>query len=114
VLAWYTLHTTITAPAPVAEWYRVVGGQITAITVTFDARPFSASMPAPASTPLAALTGYSVTTVGHAETGRLWQARAFWEKADLALAADGELTRRHEAHRAALADPAPTPRRPLR
>jgi len=51
VLAWYTLHTTITAPAPVAEWYRVVGGQITAITVTFDARPFSASMPAPTSTP---------------------------------------------------------------
>jgi hypothetical protein len=36
---------------------------------------------------LAALAGYSVTTVGHAETGRLWQARAFWEKADLAPAA---------------------------
>jgi len=51
VLAWYTLHTTITAPAPVAEWYRVAGGQITAITVTFDARPFSASMPAPTRTP---------------------------------------------------------------
>jgi DNA-binding transcriptional MocR family regulator len=61
---------------------------------------------------LAALTGYSVTTVGHAETGRLWQARAFWEKADLALAADGELTRRHDAHRAALAGPARNPAPP--
>jgi hypothetical protein len=42
---------------------------------------------------LSALTGYSVTTIGHAETGRLWQSPAFWEKTDLALAADGELTR---------------------
>jgi len=41
VLAWYTLHTTIAGPAPVAEWYQVNGGQITAITVVFDARPFS-------------------------------------------------------------------------
>ena len=54
---------------------------------------------------LAALTGYSVTTIGHAETGRLWQARAFWEKADLALAAEGELTRRYDAYRAAVAGP---------
>lgn len=61
---------------------------------------------------LAALTGYSVTTVGHAETGRLWQARAFWEKADLALAADGELTRRHDAYRAALSGPARNPAPP--
>lgn len=29
---------------------------------------------------LAAITGYSVATVGHAETGRLWQSRTFWEK----------------------------------
>ena len=28
---------------------------------------------------LAALVGVSVTTVGHAETGRLWQSRRFWE-----------------------------------
>ena len=66
---------------------------------------------------LAALTGYSVTTVGHAETGRLWQARAFWEKADIILAAEGELTRRHDAYRADLAGPAsaqpsPPPPRP--
>jgi Helix-turn-helix domain/Bacterial regulatory proteins, gntR family len=55
---------------------------------------------------LAALTGYSVTTVGHAETGRLWQARAFWEKADVILAAGGELTRLHDAYRAAGSAPA--------
>jgi len=61
---------------------------------------------------LAALTGYSVTTVGHAETGRLWQARAFWEKADLVLAAEGELTRRHDAYRAAAAGPAGVPAQP--
>jgi hypothetical protein len=58
---------------------------------------------------LAALTGYSTTTVGHAETGRRWQSRAFWEKADLILAADGELTRRHDTYRAGLAGPAPAP-----
>ncbi len=46
VLAWYTLHTTIAKPAPVAEWYQVTGGRITAITVVFDARPFTALMPA--------------------------------------------------------------------
>ena len=39
------------------------------------------------------LTGYSVTTVGHAETGRLWQARAFWEKADLTLEVSRELAK---------------------
>jgi quinol monooxygenase YgiN len=48
VLAWYTLHTTVAEPAPVAEWYRVAGGQITAITVVFDARPFAAVPPAAA------------------------------------------------------------------
>ena len=35
----------------------------------------------------------------HAETGRLWQSREFWEKADAALAADGELARLHDAYR---------------
>jgi hypothetical protein len=62
---------------------------------------------------LAALTGYSVTTVGHAETGRLWQARAFWEKADLVLAAEGELTRRHDAYRAAATGPPSVPVQPF-
>lgn len=63
---------------------------------------------------LAAPTGYSATTVGHAEeTGRLWQARGFWEKADLVLAAEGELTRRYDAYHAALAGHAPCPAPPL-
>ena len=61
---------------------------------------------------LAALTGYSVTTIGHAETGRLWQARAFWEKADLMLAADGELTRRYDVYHAATAAPVGDPGQP--
>jgi DNA-binding XRE family transcriptional regulator len=61
---------------------------------------------------LATLTGYSVTTIGHAETGRLWQARAFWEKPDLMLAAEGELTRRYDAYRAAAAGPAGVPVQP--
>jgi hypothetical protein len=49
---------------------------------------------------LSALTGYSVTAIGHAETGRLWQSRQFWEKTDLALAADGQLARLYDAYRA--------------
>ena len=57
---------------------------------------------------LSALTGYSVTTIGHAETGRLWQSREFWEKADLTLAAGGELTRLHDAYRAETPSPADT------
>jgi len=50
---------------------------------------------------LAALARVSVTTVGHAETGRTWQSRRFWERADTALHADGELLRLHDAFRAA-------------
>jgi DNA-binding transcriptional regulator YhcF (GntR family) len=52
---------------------------------------------------LAALAGMSVTTVGHAETGRLWQSRRFWESADAILAADGALLRLHDAYRQAIA-----------
>ncbi len=50
---------------------------------------------------LAAIVGVSVTTVGHAETGRLWQSRTFWERADKALGADGLLLRHHDDYRAA-------------
>jgi transcriptional regulator with XRE-family HTH domain len=50
---------------------------------------------------LAALAGCSTTTVCHAETGRLWQSRRFWENADNALNADGHLLTHHDAHRAA-------------
>lgn len=67
---------------------------------------------------LAALTGYSVTSIGHAETGRLWQSRAFWEKTDLALAAGGQLVALFDACRAGgtapgtPAAPAPEPPAP--
>ena len=50
---------------------------------------------------LAALAGVSVTTVGHAETGRTWQSRRFWERADTALRAAGDFLRLHDAFRAA-------------
>lgn len=50
---------------------------------------------------LAALVGKSVTTVGHAETGRVWQSRAFRERADTVLAAGGTLLELHRAYQAA-------------
>jgi len=50
---------------------------------------------------LAGLIGVSVTRVGHAETGRLWQSRPFWESADKILHAGGELLRLHDDYRAA-------------
>jgi GntR family transcriptional regulator len=46
---------------------------------------------------LAVQVGVSVTTIGHAETGRLWQSRHFWEQADAVLGAGGDLLRLHEA-----------------
>ncbi|HVT69961.1 MAG TPA: helix-turn-helix domain-containing protein [Trebonia sp.] len=58
---------------------------------------------------LARVTGFSVTTVGHAETGRLWQSRQFWEKTDMALSAGGRLTRLHDAYRSTVAAPAEAP-----
>lgn len=50
---------------------------------------------------LARRVGVSVTTVGHAETGRLWQSRQFWERADAVLGADGHLLGLHDAYREA-------------
>ena len=60
---------------------------------------------------LAAITGMSVTSIGHAETGRLWQSRRFWELVDKGLRAGGELLALHDAYRAAAvpADPATVP-----
>jgi hypothetical protein len=52
---------------------------------------------------LARRVGVSVTTVGHAETGRLWQSRQFWERADAILGGGGALLRLHDAYRAAAA-----------
>ena len=50
---------------------------------------------------LAVLASASVTTVGHAETSRVWQSRRFWERADAALGAGGDLLRLHDAYRGA-------------
>jgi hypothetical protein len=49
---------------------------------------------------LAEIIGMSVTTIGHAQTGRVWQSRAFWERADKAVNAGGELLALHDAYRA--------------
>jgi helix-turn-helix protein/regulatory GntR family protein len=61
---------------------------------------------------LAALVGFSVTTVGHAETGRLWQSRQFWERADAVLGADGNLLGLHDAYCVAVAAKVPEPESP--
>ena len=50
---------------------------------------------------LAAVTSMSVTSIGHAETGRLWQSRRFWELADKGVNAGGELLALHDAYRTA-------------
>jgi transcriptional regulator with XRE-family HTH domain len=50
---------------------------------------------------LAGKLGVSVTTVGHAETGRTWQARGFWLRADLELGGDGGLLRMYDRYKAA-------------
>jgi hypothetical protein len=50
---------------------------------------------------LATLLGMSVTTVGHAETGRLWQSREFWQQTDRVLGAAGTLLHMYDEHQAA-------------
>jgi DNA-binding transcriptional regulator YhcF (GntR family) len=57
---------------------------------------------------LAELIGVSVTRIGHAETGRLWQSRPFWENADKVLDAGGGLLRLHDVYRAAEVPPSPS------
>lgn len=56
---------------------------------------------------LADIIGMSVTTIGHAETGRLWQSRCFWELADKAVSAGGELLALHDAYRSSAAPARP-------
>jgi hypothetical protein len=41
VLTWFDLHTKVADPAPTANWSHVQDGKITAINVTFDARPLA-------------------------------------------------------------------------
>ena len=62
---------------------------------------------------LAAVIGVSVTTVGHAETGRLWQSRHFWERTDGVLSACGELLALHDAYRVAAMSPCPADADPI-
>jgi DNA-binding XRE family transcriptional regulator len=69
-----------------------------ALSASLASRRRAAGMTQPQ---LAALTGMSVTSIGHAETGRLWQSRRFWELADKGLRAGGELLALHDAYRAA-------------
>jgi DNA-binding transcriptional MocR family regulator len=55
---------------------------------------------------LASLTGYSTATVAGAETGRARQSRRFWDRADDALNAGGELLRLFDDARRTAAAPA--------
>jgi transcriptional regulator with XRE-family HTH domain len=100
--------TLVPGPSPNAR-YRVAAGRTPnpadALSAALADRRHAAGL---TQLELAGLTGRSVTTVGHAETGRLWQGRQFWENADRALNARGELLRAHDAYRAAVApDPVP-------
>jgi DNA-binding CsgD family transcriptional regulator len=62
---------------------------------------------------LAGLAGVKLTVVSHAETGRLWQARDFWENADRALGARGEILGLHDAYLRAKAASPGEPARPM-
>jgi DNA-binding XRE family transcriptional regulator len=79
-----------------------------ALSASLASRRRAAGMTQPQ---LAALTGMSVTSIGHAETGRLWQSRRFWELADKGVGAGGEVLALHDAYRAAAA-PADSPTAP--
>jgi DNA-binding XRE family transcriptional regulator len=79
-----------------------------ALSASLASRRRAAGMTQPQ---LAALTGMSVTSIGHAETGRLWQSRRFWELADKGVGAGGEVLALHDAYRAA-AVPADSPTAP--
>jgi hypothetical protein len=48
---------------------------------------------------LADVIGHSLASVGHAETGRLWQSRDWWQQADKALDAKGEVLRLYDTYR---------------
>jgi len=50
---------------------------------------------------LAEKLGVSLTTVGHAETGRVWQSREFWRQADALLDGFGDLLRMFDGWQAA-------------
>ena len=60
----------------------------TVLSASLSARRLAAGMTQP---DLAEKTGVSVTTVGHAETGRVWQSREFWQIAGRVLGDDNLL-----------------------
>ena len=76
-----------------------------ALSASLAARRHAAGLTQPQ---LAEIVGRSVTTVGHAETGRVWQSRSFWELADKAVNAGGELLALYDAYLAATATVKPT------
>lgn len=77
---------------------RNVDNAVRALSATLAARRRAAGL---TQAQLAEILGASITTVTHAETGRLWQSRRFWELADGGLGAYGEILALHDAYRAA-------------
>jgi transcriptional regulator with XRE-family HTH domain/DNA-binding transcriptional regulator YhcF (GntR family) len=71
-----------------------------ALSKTLAGRRRAAGMTQPE---LAGKLGVSLTAVGHAEPGRVWQARGFWLRADLELGASGDLLRMSDQYKAAQA-----------
>ena len=88
------------AGGPQAPAERDLAAAVRGLSAGLAARRRAAGLTQPE---LAALTGVSVTTVGHAETGRVWQSRRFWERADAVLAAAGGLLRLHDTYHEAAA-----------
>jgi Helix-turn-helix domain/Bacterial regulatory proteins, gntR family len=84
-------------PGPAQGRRQVIPQSARALSAGLASRRHALGLTQPA---FADLVGYSVTTVGHAETGRIWQSRGFWEEADKALRAGGELLRLHSAWQA--------------
>ena len=80
--------------APRAE--RDLAAAARALSAGLAARRRAAGLTQPE---LSRLACVSVTTVGHAETGRLWQSRRFWDRVDAVLGAHGELLRLHDVYR---------------
>ena len=87
---------------------QALSGAARALCSSLAARRRAAGLTQPQ---LAEIIDMSVTTVGHAETGRLWQSRRFWEHADKAVDAGGELLALHDAYRAASVPPNPASQR---
>jgi hypothetical protein len=92
------------APSAPVQGHRSLADAARTLSKALAARRRLAGLTQPE---FAKLAGVSVTTVGHAETGRLWQSRRFWERADAVLSACGELLALHDAYRAVAASAGP-------